>query len=113
MPRKASTFEAGMRELEAAVEQSKGAAPGSHEERQRMALESTIAQINTLKARKERVVAELARTTRRKNEAVQAGRYVATGLRAMIRSILGPRDIRLKVYGIAPLRGPGRRRPIS
>jgi hypothetical protein len=93
-----------MRELEKAAEQARGAAPGSHEERQRMALESQIAQLYNLNARQERAIAESQRATHRTREAVREGRYAAIRLRALIRSILGPRDPRLTAFGIAPLR---------
>jgi len=99
-----------LRRMEEALEQARDAAPGTPVAHLKAKLEHQLAVIRAAQARQQLAAAEAIELTRRRNEMIDHGRQAAIRLRHLIRAKLGPRDVRLKAFGIAPLGGRRQRR---
>lgn len=103
------SHEGQIRRMEQALEQARDAAPGTPVAHLRERLEHQLAAIRAAWARQHLAAAEAVELTRQRNEMIDQGRELAIRLRHLIRAKLGPRDVRLKAFGIAPLGRPRQR----
>ena len=74
----------------------------------RMALEGQLEEVKAAKARQLSLQADHRGVTREVQQIIRAGLDQARRLRSQVKADLGPRDPRLRIFGIVPL---GKRKP--
>ncbi|HEV2853260.1 MAG TPA: hypothetical protein VHC97_10695 [Thermoanaerobaculia bacterium] len=76
----------------------------------RVALEAQLEAVKAAKARQLALLADSRSSTRELQQMIVAGRDQVRRLRSQVKADLGPRDVRLCLFGIAPL---GKRKPYA
>ena len=78
----------------------------------RMALENHYESVKAARARQLALQADCQQATRELRNQVRAGGDEASRLRSQVKALLGPRDPRLRLFGISPLpSGKSRKKP--